>query len=468
MRNVLLVLPTGGGKTCIATELVRASTCKNKRIMFICHRQELLSQTYKTFLKNDITPAIIKSGIKPDYDNKVQIALINTLAKRLDKVIPPDVIFWDECQHIASSTWSRVAKLYKNAYHIGLSATPCRLDGKSLGTFFEGMVNTITTKGLIELGFLSKFLYYAPSRIDTKGIKIKSNGDYDAKMLENASFSSVIIGDNIEQYKKIADGKRNIVFAINRNHGKLITKRYNEAGIPAEFVDGETQSNLRKKAIENFETGKTKVLVNVDLFGEGFDLPAIEVVSLLRPTASTSLFLQQVGRALRPSAGKEYAIILDHVCNYETHGFPDDMRDWSLTDGLKKKKRKQEQSTVSIRRCPNCFFAHKPALKCPNCGYIYSADGKIIKEVAGELYLVGTPEYKRAQIIHVENFADLVQIENERGYSKHWAEKQWKVKTGEDLWGSLDGLEKIESTRGYKRGWAWLTFKRRQKNYGFR
>lgn len=168
------------------------------------------------------------------------------------------------------------------------------------------------------------------------------------------------------------------------------------------------------------------MLVNVALFSEGFDLPAIEVVSLLRPTQSTALYLQQVGRALRtcPEIGKTRAIILDHVNNFKTHGMPDEDRDWSLTEEVRP-KRKQEESVVRIRRCPMCYFAHPPALKCPNCGYEYGADGKVIQEVAGELALVGSSEYKNLQkkeVFLANSFEDLVKIEKSLGYKCGFAE----------------------------------------------
>ena len=216
--------------------------------------------------------------------------------------------------------------------------------------------------------------------------------------------------------------------------------------------------------MDRFRSGETSVLVNVDLFGEGFDLPAIEVVSLLRPTQSTSLYLQQVGRALRtcPEMGKQRALILDHVNNYKTHGMPDEEREWSLNHEYKP-KRKQEQSSVHIKRCPMCFFAHAPSLTCPNCGYQYGADGKTIEEVAGELTLIGSDEYnalRQREVIVANNLIDLVRIEKQRGYKFGWAEAQYRAKTGINLKASFDGFEEIAKARGYNRSWAWVQWNR--------
>lgn len=466
-KKPLLVLPTGGGKTAIASELVRRSYNKGKSSIFIVHRQELLRQTYLTYQKNGITPAIIQGGVNPDYTNPMQIASVNTLVRRLDKVSPPDLVFIDECHHQPGSMWSAVTDAFPNAIVVGLTATPCRLDGKPLGKFFDVMLEVINVKQLIERGYLSPYLYYAPSSINTSELSMSSNGDYSKESLAQASFSASIVGDNIEQYKRLAMGKRNVVFAINRMHGADIARRYNEAGIKAEFLDGETPNAQRKATLERFNKGETKVLVNVDLFGEGFDLPAIEVVSLLRPTASTSLYLQQVGRGLRICEGKTHAIILDHVNNYQRHGMPDEIREWSLDGGLTKRKR-GESSSIAIKRCPKCFFAHAPALKCPNCGYVYEANGKEIKEIAGELVLLGSDEYRQAQkkeVIIANTLEELIRIETDRGFKKYWAEKQWQLKTGENLWKSFGGLEKIAAARNYNHGWAWLQWKKVRGQY---
>lgn len=459
-RKPLLVLPTGGGKTACASDLVNRSYQKGRSSIFICHREEILRQTYNTYLKNGIKPAVIKGGVTPDYANPIQIASINTLVRRLALYPKPDVVFWDEAHHINSSTWLRVSQYYDNAVHVGLTATPCRLDGKPLNLAFDTMINVISVKQLIERGYLSPYLYYAPSNIDTSELSIASNGDYSKDSLANASFSANIIGDNIQQYIKLANGKRNVVFAINRKHALDIVNRYQNAGISAELLDGTLNTHKRKNIVERFSNGDIKVIVTVDVVSEGFDLPAIEVVSMLRPTASTSLYLQQVGRGLRPcrEIGKTHAIILDHVNNYQRHGMPDDEREWTLDGGLTKRKG-SKRSEVAIKRCPVCFFAHEPALVCPNCGHKYVADGIKIKEVAGELVLLGTPEFKAAQnreVIVAHSLDELVRIENDRGYKKYWAEKQWQLKTGENLWKSLDGLERIAQARKYNNGWAWL------------
>lgn len=467
-RRPLIVCATGGGKTAIATKIAEGIKNKGNDLIFMCHRTELVDQTYRTFLKNDIEPDFIAAGRKFKPTSDCYIAMVNTLLRRLQKVSCPKVMIVDEAHHLASKTYKTVSDYYRNALLIGLTATPCRLDGKSLSDVFDCMIIGPQTDELIKAGYLVPYKYYAPTNLDTSKVKIV-NGEYQAQALDSLLQESSVIGDNIAQYKKLAMGKRNVVFACNIKHSKEIVKRYLEAGIPAAHLDGDTNPGERKQIIKDFESGKIKVLSNVDLFGEGFDLPAIEVVSMLRPTMSLSLCIQQWGRGLRtaPEIGKTECLMLDHVNNYQRHGLPDEHREWSLEGGVKRKKRGQ-QSEIKIKRCPNCFFAHSPALKCPNCGYEYTADEKTIKEVAGELYLIDSQEYKDArkkEVIEVSSYEELVKIEKERGYKEGWAENRWKAKTGEDLTSTFSGYEKIAAIRGYSNGWAWFRWKnKRSKN----
>lgn len=464
VRRVLICLPTGGGKTAVSSEIVRRCFEKGNRSIFCVHRQELMAQTFKTYVKNGISPALIQAGAREHTENPCQIAMITTLVNRLERYPDAHVIIMDEAHHQASNTWAKVAEFYQNAIIIGLSATPCRLDGKPLSKFFDVMVEETTTKQLIKEGFLVPYQYFAPSELDESGLVLGSNGEYTRESVESVIKASAVIGNNIKTYKELCDGKRNVVFAVNRKHAEAVCAEYNNAGIPAEMLDGTSSVGERKYTLKRFEKNETKVLVNVDLFGEGFDLPAIEVVSLLRPTHSTALYLQQVGRALRPcpELGKTKAIILDHVNNYKRHGFPDDEREWSLDGKIRVKK--ESESIIRIKRCPVCFFAHPPALVCPNCGHVYESDGRTIEEINGKLVMIGSSEYKderKVEVIKAKSLSELVAIERERGYKKYWAEKQWQMKTGENLWASINGLKEIEDARGYKKGWCWLQKMRR-------
>lgn len=460
-----LVLSTGAGKTVCAGQIVHDAFHKGKRVVFVVHRQELAKQTDKTFKGYGLSPAFIMAGVKPDYDNPIQIATVGTLRNRLDKLQEPDLIIYDECQHCMANQWLTIKQEWPHAKIIGLTATPCRLDGKPLRNFFDTLVIGPSTTELIAKGALTPYDYYAPSTIDTSGMK-HNKTDFTADALSFFSQKREIIGDNIQQYLRLAKGKRNIVFACNVKHSMEIVKRYLDAGVPAAHLDGETPQAEREAILDRFAKGEILVLSNVELFGEGFDLPSIEVVSLLRPTLSTSLYLQQVGRALRPcpELGKERAIIFDHVGNYERHGMPDDLREWTLKGGLTKRASSTPtEATVRVQRCPECFFAHSPAHECPMCGHVYRNECGV-KEIAGELVLLGTQEHRDAlkkEIKKVETYEELVKIEKERGYKMWWAENTWLKTTGQDLRLSISGLDRIAKARGYSHGWAWLQARRR-------
>lgn len=458
---------TGFGKTVCAGQIAHDCVAKGGRVFFVVHRGELIDQTYRTFCDFGLTPSFIQGGRSSQPDNVCQIASVNTLVRRLEEYPEPSLILVDECHHALASQWKKILDHYENARLVGFTATPCRLDGRPLSMCFDSIVETPQTQWLIDKGYLTPYDYYAPSTPELKGLKHNAK-DYTADSLNEFSKDAKIIGDNIEQYIRVAKGKRGIVFACNVFHSKEIVRRYEQAGIPAKHIDGSTPPAERKAILESFRRGTITVLSNVDLFGEGFDLPAIEVVSLLRPTLSTSLYLQQVGRALRtcPEIGKQKAIIFDHVENYKRHGMPNDTRTWSLDKGLKDRKPATEtEATVRVMRCPECFYAHAPALECPNCGHAYKSGDSGIKEIAGELVLLGTTaekQAKRKEVLIAESYEDLVRISNERGYKLGWAEAKYREKTGKDLMASLDGLEKIAKARGYSNGWAWVQWQRRR------
>lgn len=460
-----IVLPTGSGKSVVAGAIISSANSKSNRVVFVVHRQELAKQIDKTLRGFGIQAGFIMSGVKPDPDNPIQIASIGTLRNRLSLYKEPNLIIFDECQHCLANQWLQVREAWRNAKILGLTATPCRLDGKPLRKFFDKLVIGPTVKELIAFGALTPYDYYAPSVVDMSGMT-HNQTDYTADSLSMFSAKREVIGDNIEQYKKLAMGKRNIVFACNVKHSIEIVARYNDAGIPAAHLDGDTPQKEREDILDKFARGEILVLSNVELFGEGFDLPSIEVVSLLRPTLSTSLYLQQVGRALRPcpQLNKERAIILDHVGNYERHGMPDDDREWTLKGGLvKRTTAKSTEPVVRVQRCPECFFAHSPAKKCPRCGHIYKNENGV-KEIAGELVLLGTQEHKDAlkkEIKNVASYEELVNIEISRKYKMWWAENAWLQKSGENLRCSYYGLARIAKARGYSKGWAWLQAKRR-------
>ena len=425
-KSTLLQLPTGAGKTVVASEMISTAKAKGLTCWFNVHRRELVKQSSTTLLKNKLDHGITAAGFPPCPGAKVQINSIMSLARRLKKMPKPDLIIWDECHHIASGSWLKIFKAYPNAFHVGLTATPQRLDGVGLGEWFSDMVEGPTVSWLIENKYLSDYKLFAPTRIDVSKLKTKM-GDYTAKSVEESLETNKIVGSVVKEYNKACPGKRMIAFCASVKSSQEVAEAFNMAGVKAKHLDGKTPHAERDLAIREFRDGRIKVLTNVDLFGEGFDVPSIEAVALLRPTMSLSLYLQQVGRALRAVEGKTHAIILDHVGNYERHGLPDHERTWSLDS--KKRKAKDIEDKILIKTCDKCFHVQAPGKPaCENCGEFFTIKEREIEQVEGSLKEITKEEKLKIKVERkkeqssARTLEDLRQLGRERGYSPRWAD----------------------------------------------
>lgn len=423
-RATLLVMPTGAGKTMTASTVVHGAASRKNPTWWLTHRRELADQASKTFYSLGIPHGTIKGGHVSDPTQLVQVASIQTIANRVEQLPEPKLIIFDEAHHIGAKSWDKLFHLYPNAKVLGLTATPWRLDGQGLGKWFGEMVEGPTTADLITEGSLCPFRLFAPSQPDLSGVGT-SAGDYQRGALAKAMDKPTIVGDAIGHYTRLCAGKRAVVFAAGVDASKNIVAQFRASGIAAEHVDGSMPTEERDRAVERFRSGETLILSNADLFGEGFDVPAIEAAILLRPTKSLSLYLQQVGRALRPMEGKSEAIILDHAGNSLTHGLPDDVREWSLAD--REKRKRAAPTEVPVRQCEECFFVHRPAPKCPQCGHAPEIKAREIEQVEGVLEEVKRAEQvqKRRQVGRARTLDDLIRVGRERGYKspEFWARK---------------------------------------------
>lgn len=460
VQSVLTVMATGGGKTALSGFMSGSASKRGKRVIFGCHRKELIRQTAKTFDKVGIPYGVIAAGFTGDRHQLVQIASIQTLEKRLDWYGAPDLYIPDEAHHAGAASWARIIDSFKEkgSKIVGLSATPERLDGTGLGKWFDRMVEGPSTAWLIDQGYLSPYRLFAPTMPDLSGIK-KSMGDFNKTELEKRMSGTHVVGDVVKHYRQLAHGRKAMVFCVSIKHSLAVVEQFQAAGYRAAHIDGESVN--RDELIKAFEDGRIEVLSSVDLVSEGFDLPAIEVAILLRPTHSLSLFLQQVGRVLRPvyapgfdlttregrvaaiAAGpKPYALILDHSANTidrekggRGHGMPDDPRDWSLQGKIKKSRASndEDEAAVTTRQCPTCFRVHKPAPMCPGCGHEYPTMGRTVEQLEGELQEVdrnaAVVERKREQA-KAQTLDDLVALGKARGMANPygWAANVLKAR----------------------------------------
>lgn len=433
-RSLLIQAPTGSGKTLLTAHMLHTAASKGMRSFFVVHRRELIKQSTRAFALEGVKHGIISAGFFEDRRHLVQLASVQTLARRVSRYSEPSLIVWDEAHHLAAGSWASIFGRYANSYHIGLTATPERLDGQGLGRYFKQMVNGPSVQTLIEQGYLSPYKLYAPSTVSMQGIHTRM-GDYEKRELASVVDKPSITGNAIEHYSRLCLGRRAVVFCCSIEHSKHVVERFNAAGIKAAHVDGETPQEERDDAIEAFKKGDIQILSNVEIFGEGFDVPSIEAAILLRPTQSLGYYLQQVGRALRPAQGKDCAVILDHVGNCTRHGLPDQDREWSL-EGRAERSRKEGGNGVAVRICQKCFAAMvATSVVCKFCGWTFPVKSREIEEKEGELKEINK-EAVRSQQLRMQGSAE-----------------------------SLEELAVIGRERGYKfpRRWAYYVFKSRQQ-----
>ena len=415
-RATIYQLPTGGGKTVVMGRMADGAARKGKRTIFLVHRRELWSQASRTFDQMGIAHGIIAPGMTMTRD-LVQVGSVQTVIKRLDRIPVPDLVIVDEAHHSPAGTWSTILKAWSASKIVGLTATPCRLDGRGLDDIFDALVLGPTPGTLIEQGFLAPYQVYAPPiGIDVSAVKSRG-GDFAKDQAAREIDKPTITGDAVRHYQRIAPGRRAIVFCCSIDHSKHVVAQFQSAGVRAEHLDGNEDDHRRRRVVEAFGRGDIKILSSCELFTEGFDVPGADVAILLRPTQSLGMYLQMVGRVLRPQPGKT-AVILDHAGNVLRHGLPDDEREWTL-EGRRKGEKRATEPSIRVDQCPECFACHAPAPACPACGAVYEAQGREIREQDGELQQVDPAELRRQrnrEQARAETLEELIELGKSRGY----------------------------------------------------
>ena len=423
-KRPLLVLPTGAGKTICFSYITQSAEQKNKRVMILVHRDSLFKQTSKTLSDFGVRHGLIGSGYKPNYGLSVQIAKVGTVVNRLDR-FTPDLIIVDESHHCTAGQYVKIINAYPDARVIGVTATPIRTDGTGLDAMFDDIIIGATINELIDMGFLvAPRIFCPPSVVNTEGVK-RSGGDFNRGELSELMDKPTITGDAVAHYKKLCDGVPAVAFCVSVKHAEHVAESFRAAGYRSECVHGAMKQDEIDRILFELGSGLIDVVTSCDLISEGTDIPAIGCAILLRPTMSLSLYLQQVGRALRLSAGKSEALILDHVGNVNRHGHPCDEREWSLSGTKKKKKTKDDEPTVMATECESCYRVYRPTLgACPSCGFVKTAKSREIEIIEGDLIEIERAELKKAmkkEVGRARTYDELLKLEKERGYKKGWA-----------------------------------------------
>ena len=412
-RRPLVVAPCGAGKSYLFAEMIRKT---NGEALVLTHRQELKEQHEALFRKLDIKNA--------------RVAMIMTEANRLGGYPKPALIVADEAHLSRSNSWVKVIEYY-NTFTVGFTATPIRLDGKPLGDIYDTLVEGVDVEWLIQHGRLAPYEYYAPTTVDTDGLR-RVGGDFVVTDLEKLMNERAIYGNVIESYKRFAEGERSIVYCVSVEHARSTAEAFNSTGIMAAFLSAGTPAGRRKQILDDFRNGKFTTLCNVGIISEGVSIDEVTCCMLLRPTESVALGVQQMMRCMRYLPGKT-AKIIDFVGNYTRVGLPDEDREWSLGEPLKRKPRLDENGDFYIRTCPSCYMTFKTAPVCPFCGAEYPLHPREIKAheeielariTAEEVAKVEAEKKKaRREQGRAETFEELVKLGRERGYKNpaFWA-----------------------------------------------
>lgn len=435
-RKPILQLPTGAGKTFVAAMILRMALAKSKRVLFLAPRRELIFQASKAFSSHGIHNGVIMAGERP-RQSEVQVASYQTLFRRGvqdDRMEMPDVDFLivDECHLSITDSYQKLFEHYAGKIIIGLTATPARGDGRGLGEVYDDLISPVSIRDLTDEGYLAPVRYFAPSQPDLSALKVQG-GDYVKSELGGVMDRPELVGDIVHNWKRLALGKRTVVFCSTIAHGRHVCEEFQNAGIAAEHVDSETPKEERAGILERVESGETTVVTNVFVMSYGLDIPALECAVLARPTKNISLYLQTVGRVLRTMEGKDEAIVIDHSGAVAENGFVDDFIPWSL-DGRNTvkdriqdaKERSNEPKEIS---CGECGTVFKGRRTCPACGFREIAEGKPIP-------------------VHQ---ADLEEVHRSAAALEKKANRDW---TWERKVEFIGGLKSHRAVKGYAPGWV--------------
>jgi superfamily II DNA or RNA helicase len=369
-RAVVLQMTTGAGKTTSATKLTEATINRGGRVWFVAHRRELIKQAHARMVAQGIRAGVVMADHEPDYDAPCQVISVDTLnARDASALLDPTLVITDECHHAPSPKYDELFERTARARHLGLSATPWRLDGMGLNERYDALVEGPKPSELVAMGRLVPYELWSGPAPKLAAVPSRA-GDFVRGELAEAS--AKIVGDVVATYKKTCDGARMIAFAVNRTHSAQLVDKFNAAGVPAWSIDFRTKQAERDATLLGFAEGTIKVLVNVEIITEGYDVPACDGTILARATESESLYLQMVGRGGRASPGKTKSIVLDHGFNVFRHGDPLEYRTLSLQGRARRDRQESETEGAGLRLCDACLRVYpQHRTECVHCGEEY-------------------------------------------------------------------------------------------------
>lgn len=506
-HNVMFVSATGSGKTVVLSDIMNEESGASAAI---AHRQELVSQISVALARNEVRHRIIgatKGSSLTRVITALQVAELGysyldpnakTGVGGVDKIVQMTNEPWfkqvrlvvqDEGHHVLKENkWGRAAALFPNARGLYPTATPVRADGYGLGRDSDGLMDTLveapSMRDLIDMGYLTDYRIFAPPNgLDLSHVAIsQATGDFNSVQVRQAVQKSTVTGDVVEHYLRLAKGKLGVTFCVDVETSKITAEAFRAKGIPAEVISAKTPDALRASLLRKFKNREILQLTNCDLFGEGFDLPAIEVVSFARPTEAFNLYVQQFGRTLRlmidskyasnwdsygiegrkriiAESGKPYGLVIDHVGNVCRHGLPDARRTWSLD--RRERSRGKKSDAIPLRVCAACLEPYERVHKvCPHCGYymppaersgpefvdgdLTELDPSVLAALRGEIARIDGDFYAPQGL----------SLPAQLGARKHWIERQDSQRALRNAiawWAGLEAIQGYRESESYRR-----------------
>jgi superfamily II DNA or RNA helicase len=458
-HRILFVAPTGAGKTVVALALIDETVAAGGRVLFFAHRRELVFQPSRKLFAAGIDHGVLLPDHPTRLHAPVQVASKDTLyarAVRSSRIeLPPaDLVVVDEAHHTPAKTYRDILIRYPEARILGLTATPCRGDGRGLGDDYNVLIECPQIGQLIELEFLVGTKVFAPYLPDLTGVQIR-HGDYVEDQLASHMDKQQLVGDIVDTRRRRGEGRPTVVFATGVGHSVHIRDEFRRAGILCEHVDGTTPAEERDTIIAKLAAGQIDVITNCMVLTEGWDSPSTSCLILARPTRHHGLYRQMVGRVLRPSPGKVDALILDHAGSTLVHGFIEEPVIWSLSPD-----RPAAQSPNQIARsegrmpglavCPECAAVRRQGRPCPSCGWRPQPKPVAVDMLEGELAEVSRQGMVTAPVDDPERFrGELAAICQERRYAPGWIAHRYKARYG--IWPPRTPAEPIEPSRATRR-----------------
>lgn len=435
-RRIIIVLPTGGGKTVVMSAIIHSAR-RNfaSKVLVVVHSIELIDQTVAELEEWGITEVGVIRANDKRYAPlmPVQVASIQTLARRDIDWFQPNLVFVDECHRAAADSYmTNVFDAYPDAIHFGLTATPIRADGRPLGRQFGGPYDALEVAAQYSDLIAQKFIseprcFSVPEKPDLSSVHTIA-GDYNLEELEEVMMGQALVGGIFNRWKELHDwdgtARPTVIFATSIAHSREIEKLFQENGVRAAHLDGTTPVEVRRSMLARLESGELQVITNVGVLEEGWNCRQAKCGILARPTKSLRLYMQQVGRFLRPWNGIT-PFILDHAGNFDRHQAPHVDRVWSLD-----KQSERAKTAGDFKVCPDCYAYITSHLRtCPHCDHSFARQ---MDEEAAKIREVNVPLVERTQAIDPRrrDFDEWFETARKKGYKPTWASVQYREKYG--------------------------------------